>query len=89
MRKEKKVIDLKTNKTLGRYEREVCFSHIKPYNKDVYLICNVLQHYDELCSHESRSSLLTSLLAENNAGEGALKALRQSFKNTINPHFKR
>ncbi len=36
------------------------------------VIYNVLRHYyDERCSHKSWSSLLTSLLAENNRGEEA------------------
>ncbi len=42
------------------------------------IMYDVLQHYyDDRCSPESWSSLLTSLLAENNGGSCAL---RQSIK---------
>ncbi len=41
----------------------------------------ILQHYmDELCSHDNATSLLTSPLAENNGGAGALKVLWQFVK---------
>ncbi len=45
------------------------------------IIHNVLQHYwHERCRHESWSSLLMSLLAENNRGEGAFQVLWQSIR---------
>ncbi len=45
------------------------------------IIYDVLQHYYDIwCSPESWSSMLTSLLAENNRG---------ASKNTINARFKR
>ncbi len=52
------------------------------------IIYNVLQpYYDEWCSPESWSLLLTSLLAENNGGAGALKVLRQTIKKHRNSHL--
>ncbi len=48
------------------------------------IIYEILQHYyDELCSHESWSSLLTSLLAENSGGAGAFQVLRQSVRKKV------
>ncbi len=50
------------------------------------IIYGVLQHYyDERCSPEIWSSLLTSLLAKNNRGECAFSP----SKNTINARFKK
>ncbi len=59
---------------------EVCFICTLSLIVRIFtIIYNVLQHYcDERCSHESWSSLLTSLLVENNGGEKAFKVLRQS-----------
>ncbi len=48
--------------------------HNKPQNKDIY---------DERCSPESWSSLLTSPRAENNRGLGAFQVPRQSVKKVV------
>ncbi len=64
---------------LHKFEGEVwVFLHIKPLMRIFMIMSDVLQHYYvKWCSLESWSSLLTSLLAENNGGACAL---RQSVK---------
>ncbi len=58
--------------------------HIKPYNEDIYDHLQVVQQkYYERCSYMSRSSLLTSPLAEHSGKQrrlGAFQVLRQSIE---------
>ncbi len=56
---------------------EVCvFWTLSLIIRIIMIIYDVLQHYyDESCSEESWSSLLTSPLAENSGGEGAFQVL--------------
>ncbi len=63
-------------------KQKFVFLHIKPYNKDFSIMYDVLHHfYDEPCSAESWSSLLTSLLASTIESKGPFQNPAKSIIN--------